>query len=210
MASRSLAADEAEPDPFDEGPLGVDDEWKYQQDGDQSNGDHVAGQAEGRDDAADERTGVCAGDDEQELSDAPPAAVRAGDGGVALWSVLGSSVRVVRVCGHVGASAPARYVPDALAGTLWPVVSPFRRTPTTPRRGTTFIIYNNKQLRMAIRNRRPLARRATHGVVSLTAGFLAGFVLFVAVGAATNDAAFSALVLAVVVAASRFLTTLLA
>jgi hypothetical protein len=63
---------------------------------------------------------------------------------------------------------------------------------------------------MAIRNRQPIARRATHGVVSLTAGFLAGFVLFVAVGAATNDAIFSALVLAVVVAASRSLWALLA
>jgi len=48
--------------------------------------------------------------------------------------------------------------------------------------------------------------RASHGAVSLTAGFLAGVTLFLAIGASTGDAVFSALVLAVAVAATRALT----
>lgn len=60
---------------------------------------------------------------------------------------------------------------------------------------------------MSTEGRRPIARRATHGAVSLTAGFLTGIALFVVIGAALNDAVFSALVLAIVVAVSRVLTT---
>jgi len=45
----------------------------------------------------------------------------------------------------------------------------------------------------------------THGAVSLTAGFLAGFALFVLIGAAVDDAAFSALALALLVTLSRTL-----
>ncbi|MBX0295097.1 hypothetical protein [Haloarcula nitratireducens] len=51
----------------------------------------------------------------------------------------------------------------------------------------------------------PVARRASHGVVSLVAGFLTGFALFSAIGAAPNDALFSALSVALLVAFSRSL-----
>jgi hypothetical protein len=47
----------------------------------------------------------------------------------------------------------------------------------------------------------------THGTVSLAAGFLTGLALFVLLGATTEDAVFSALALALVVAASRGLGT---
>jgi len=69
----------------------------------------------------------------------------------------------------------------------------------------SYIIINSDG--MSTESRRPIARRATHGAVSLTAGFLTGIVLFVVIGAALNDAVFSALVLAIVVAVSRVLTT---
>lgn len=46
-------------------------------------------------------------------------------------------------------------------------------------------------------------RHASHGVVSLTAGFLTGLLFFLALGAAINDAVFSALALALIVAVSR-------
>ena len=49
----------------------------------------------------------------------------------------------------------------------------------------------------------PVVRHASHGAVSLLAGFLTGFALFVAVGAATTDATFSALVLALFVTLTR-------
>ncbi|MBX0323727.1 hypothetical protein EGH21_11880 [Halomicroarcula sp. F13] len=58
---------------------------------------------------------------------------------------------------------------------------------------------------MATAGSRPVHRRVSHGAVSLVAGFLAGLALFLAVGAATDDAVFSALSLALVVAVSRAL-----
>lgn len=51
----------------------------------------------------------------------------------------------------------------------------------------------------------PVTRRASHGVVSLVAGFLTGFALFSAIGAAPDDALFSALSVALLVAFSRSL-----
>jgi len=60
---------------------------------------------------------------------------------------------------------------------------------------------------MSLRNPRPIAHRVTHGTVSLAAGFLTGLALFVLLGATTEDAVFSALALALVVAASRGLGT---
>ena len=50
-----------------------------------------------------------------------------------------------------------------------------------------------------------VVERASHGVVSLVAGFLSGFVLFLAIGAATGDAVFSALAIAGLVALTRTL-----
>jgi hypothetical protein len=52
---------------------------------------------------------------------------------------------------------------------------------------------------------RRVVSRASHGAVSLTAGFIAGLVMFLAVGAATGDAVFSALSLAVLVTLGRYL-----
>jgi hypothetical protein len=52
---------------------------------------------------------------------------------------------------------------------------------------------------------RRVASRAGHGAVSLTAGFVAGLALFLAIGAATGDAVFSALSLAVLVTVGRYL-----
>jgi len=51
----------------------------------------------------------------------------------------------------------------------------------------------------------PVVQRASHGALSLVAGFLAGLVLFLAIGAATGDAVFSALALAALVAVTRTL-----
>jgi len=48
-----------------------------------------------------------------------------------------------------------------------------------------------------------VVRHASHGAVSLTAGFLTGLLFFLALGAAAEDAVFSALALALVVAVSR-------
>ena len=58
---------------------------------------------------------------------------------------------------------------------------------------------------MSIATHAPV-ERATHGAVSLAAGFLAGFALFLAIGATTGDAVFSALSLAALVAVTRVLT----
>ncbi|WP_254272038.1 hypothetical protein [Haloarcula marina] len=58
---------------------------------------------------------------------------------------------------------------------------------------------------MSTVGRTPVRRRASHGAVSLAAGFLAGFAFFVTIGAATGDAVFSALSLALLVAAHRAL-----
>lgn len=52
-----------------------------------------------------------------------------------------------------------------------------------------------------------VVRHASHGVVSFTAGFCTGFLFFLALGAATDDAIFSALALALIVAVSRELAT---
>ncbi len=59
---------------------------------------------------------------------------------------------------------------------------------------------------MSTANRLPAVERASHGAVSLVAGFLAGLGLFLAIGASTGDAVFSALVLAALVALTRALT----
>lgn len=52
----------------------------------------------------------------------------------------------------------------------------------------------------------PVVERASHGVVSLAAGFLAGLSLFLAIGASTGDAVFSALAIAALVAITRSLS----
>jgi len=59
---------------------------------------------------------------------------------------------------------------------------------------------------MSTATRVPVAERASHGVVSLAAGFLAGLALFLGIGASTSDAVFSALALAALVALTRTLT----
>lgn len=56
---------------------------------------------------------------------------------------------------------------------------------------------------MSTARQNEVVRHASHGVVSLTAGFCTGFLFFLALGAATDDAIFSALALALVVAVSR-------
>jgi len=53
----------------------------------------------------------------------------------------------------------------------------------------------------------PVVHHASHGLVSLTAGFLTGLVFFTAIGAAADDAIFSALALALLVAVSRGLAS---
>lgn len=59
---------------------------------------------------------------------------------------------------------------------------------------------------MSTASRLPFIERASHGALSLAAGFLAGLVLFLSIGASTGDAVFSALALAALVAATRSLT----
>jgi len=59
---------------------------------------------------------------------------------------------------------------------------------------------------MSTANPLPAVEQASHGAVSLAAGFLAGLGLFIAVGASTGDAVFSALALAALVAVTRALT----
>lgn len=58
---------------------------------------------------------------------------------------------------------------------------------------------------MSTASRRPVFQRASHGALSLVAGFLAGVVLFLAIGASADDAVFSAFALAALVAATRTL-----
>ncbi|MFC6863705.1 hypothetical protein ACFQGE_09535 [Halomicroarcula sp. GCM10025817] len=60
---------------------------------------------------------------------------------------------------------------------------------------------------MAILARPSVARTTRHGTVSLVAGFAAGLALFLTVGAALDDAIFSALALAVLVTVHRFVPT---
>jgi len=52
-----------------------------------------------------------------------------------------------------------------------------------------------------------VVHHASHGFVSLAAGFLTGLLFFLTIGAAADDAVFSALALALVVAVSRGLAT---
>jgi len=59
---------------------------------------------------------------------------------------------------------------------------------------------------MSTASRLPVLERASHGAISLVAGFLAGFALFLAIGASTGDAVFSALALAALVAVTRTLS----
>lgn len=59
---------------------------------------------------------------------------------------------------------------------------------------------------MSTASHRPVVERASHGVVSFAAGFLAGLVLFLAIGASTGDAVFSSLALAATVAVTRTLS----
>ena len=59
---------------------------------------------------------------------------------------------------------------------------------------------------MSTATRTPAVERASHGALSLVAGFLAGLVLFLAIGASTGDAVFSALALAALVAVTRTLS----
>lgn len=59
---------------------------------------------------------------------------------------------------------------------------------------------------MSTATQTPTVQRASHGAVSLAAGFLTGLALFLAIGASTGDAVFSALTLAALVAVTRVLT----
>lgn len=59
---------------------------------------------------------------------------------------------------------------------------------------------------MSTANRPPVVRRVSHGAVSLASGFLAGTGLFLAIGASTGDAVFSALALSALVAGTRTLS----
>ena len=59
---------------------------------------------------------------------------------------------------------------------------------------------------MATASRQRVTRTTRHGMVSLTAGFLAGVVLFIVIGASVNDAVISALSLATIVTVSRLLS----
>jgi hypothetical protein len=52
--------------------------------------------------------------------------------------------------------------------------------------------------------RASVGRATRHGTVSLLAGFVTGLILFLTVGAAFDDAVFSALALAVLVTIHRF------
>jgi len=59
---------------------------------------------------------------------------------------------------------------------------------------------------MSTASRLPVVRWASHGAVSLASGFFAGIGLFLAIGASTGDAVFSALALAALVALTRTLS----
>jgi hypothetical protein len=58
---------------------------------------------------------------------------------------------------------------------------------------------------MATQTRQAVSRSTRHGAVSLLGGFVAGYALFIAIGSSPGDALFSALSLAVLVAAWRVL-----
>lgn len=59
---------------------------------------------------------------------------------------------------------------------------------------------------MSTRTSVAVSRSTRHGAVSLLGGFVAGYLLFVAIGSSPGDALFSALSLAVLVTAWRTLT----
>ncbi|MFU1782451.1 hypothetical protein ACM16X_13800 [Haloarcula japonica] len=59
---------------------------------------------------------------------------------------------------------------------------------------------------MSTRTRAAVSHTTRHGVVSLLGGFVAGYLLFIAIGSSPSDAVFSALSLAALVAAWRVLT----
>ena len=59
---------------------------------------------------------------------------------------------------------------------------------------------------MSTRTRETVSHSTRHGVVSLLGGFIAGYLLFIAIGSSPSDAVFSALSLAALVAAWRVLT----
>ncbi|AAV48145.1 hypothetical protein G9463_07880 [Haloarcula sp. JP-Z28] len=59
---------------------------------------------------------------------------------------------------------------------------------------------------MSTRTRAAVSHSTRHGVVSLLGGFIAGYLLFIAIGSSPSDAVFSALSLAALVAAWRVLT----
>ena len=59
---------------------------------------------------------------------------------------------------------------------------------------------------MSTRTRVAVSHSTRHGVVSLLGGFIAGYLLFIAIGSSPSDAVFSALSLAALVAAWRVLT----
>jgi hypothetical protein len=59
---------------------------------------------------------------------------------------------------------------------------------------------------MSTRTRAAVSHSTRHGAVSLLGGFVAGYLLFIAIGSSPSDAVFSALSLAVLVATWRVLT----
>ncbi|RKS83863.1 hypothetical protein BDK61_3259 [Haloarcula quadrata] len=59
---------------------------------------------------------------------------------------------------------------------------------------------------MSTRTGASVSHSTRHGVVSLLGGFIAGYLLFIAIGSSPSDAVFSALSLAALVAAWRVLT----
>jgi hypothetical protein len=59
---------------------------------------------------------------------------------------------------------------------------------------------------MSTRTRAAVSHSTRHGVVSLLGGFVAGYLLFIAIGSSPGDAVFSALSLAALVSAWRVLT----
>ncbi|MFC7077239.1 hypothetical protein [Haloarcula halophila] len=59
---------------------------------------------------------------------------------------------------------------------------------------------------MSTARQQRVSRTTRHGMVSLTAGFIAGVTLFLLIGAGVNDAVISALSLATIATISRLLS----
>ncbi|KAA9398804.1 hypothetical protein Har1130_11375 [Haloarcula sp. CBA1130] len=59
---------------------------------------------------------------------------------------------------------------------------------------------------MSTHTRKAVSQSTRHGAVSFLGGFIAGYLLFLAIGSSPGDAVFSALSLAVLVAVWRVLT----